>query len=179
MVSEFVVRALTFEDLFEGALEHFRRRQETTCVLYWNGQSFSYRDEQFSEDWDLVEKERRIERLRRCLLDGGWACGVFEERHLLGFANIQPVTFGSRGQYRELDMFHVSRHLRRQGWGRRLFRYSCEQARAVGTELLYISAHPAKETQLFYEAVGCVPASEVNADLLAKEPMDIQLEKPL
>ena len=66
--------------------------------------------------------------------------------------------------------------LRGQGIGRALFRLACREARALGAERLYISAHSARETIAAYRAFGCVEAEEINWTLAKKEPCDVQLE---
>ena len=63
-----------------------------------------------------------------------------------------------------------------RGIGRALFRLTCREARALGAERLYISAHSAQETIAAYRAFGCVEAEEINWTLAKKEPCDVQLE---
>ena len=53
---------------------------------------------------------------------------------------------------------------------------ACEEARLLGADKLYISAHSSKESQAAYRAFGCTPAEEINANLVAEEPFDVQLE---
>ena len=55
----------------------------------------------------------------------------------------------------------------------------CEEARRLGADKLYISAHSSKESQAAYRALGCTRAEEVNAELAAAEPFDIQMEYSL
>ena len=63
-----------------------------------------------------------------------------------------------------------------QGIGRKLFSMACEEARLLGADKLYISAHSSKESQAAYRALGCTPAEEVNEKLAAAEPCDVQME---
>ena len=53
---------------------------------------------------------------------------------------------------------------------------ACEEARRLGADKLYISAHSSKESQAAYRALGCTPAEEVNEGLAAAEPFDVQME---
>ena len=63
-----------------------------------------------------------------------------------------------------------------QGIGRKLFSMACEEARLLGADKLYISAHSSKESQAAYRAHGCTLAEEVNEALAAAEPFDVQME---
>lgn len=60
--------------------------------------------------------------------------------------------------------------------GRRLFTLGCEEAKKLGADRLYISAHSSKESQATYKALGCVHAQEINQELAQMEPCDVQLE---
>ena len=42
------------------------------------------------------------------------------------------------------------------------FYQACEEARRLGADKLYISAHSSKENQAAYKALGCVHAKEIN-----------------
>lgn len=56
------------------------------------------------------------------------------------------------------------------------FYQACEEARRLGADKLYISAHSSKESQATYKALGCVHAKEINPKLAEEEPCDVQLE---
>lgn len=56
------------------------------------------------------------------------------------------------------------------------FYQACEEARRLGADKLYISAHSSKENQAAYKALGCVHAKEINPKLAEEEPCDVQLE---
>ena len=78
--------------------------------------------------------------------------------------------------YAQLVCFQVSEEYRRQGVGRKLFSMACEEARRLGADKLYISAHSSKESQAAYRALGCSFAEEINEEVAAEEPFDIQME---
>ena len=107
---------------------------------------------------------------------GSSAFGAWTDGQLAGFAILDRERFGSRAQYVGLAELHVSQPLRGRGIGRALFRLTCREARALGAERLYISAHSAQETIAAYRAFGCVEAEEINWTLAKKEPCDVQLE---
>ncbi|MBQ3955201.1 MAG: hypothetical protein II680_04870 [Clostridia bacterium] len=53
---------------------------------------------------------------------------------------------------------------------------ACEEARRLGADKLYISAHSSKESQAAYRALGCSFAEEINEELAGAEPFDVQME---
>lgn len=60
--------------------------------------------------------------------------------------------------------------------GKTLFYKACEEAKKLGADKLYISAHSSRESQAAYKAIGCVHAEEINRKLAEEEPCDVQLE---
>jgi predicted N-acetyltransferase YhbS len=75
-----------------------------------------------------------------------------------------------------MPYMHVSNNYRGVGIGKALFEKCVEAAKKMGAKSIYISAHPAIETQKFYKALGCKLAKEINQELKELEPFDIQLE---
>lgn len=173
---ETLVRALTQEDLPPDALKDFQRYQVTRQVRYKGGGKYGIKDDYFVDQWTAAQKVRAVQDLRKCLELGGFVAGAIHDGTLVGFANVENEALGSSKQYLELCYIHVSREYRGQGLGKRLFHLCCEAARQRGARKLYIGTHPAVETQEFYSALGCVPAEEVIKKILAREPLDIQLE---
>ena len=102
--------------------------------------------------------------------------GAFDGGRIIGFAIVSHRIFGTTSRYVQLVCFQISEEYRRQGIGRKLFSLACEEARRLGAEKLYISAHSSKESQAAYRALGCTPAEEVNEGLAAAEPFDVQME---
>lgn len=105
--------------------------------------------------------------------------GAFDGERVVGFATVAHALFGQTARYVDLACFYVSEEYRRHGIGRALFGMACEEARRLGAQKLYISAHSSKESQAAYRALGCVHAREINARLAALEPCDVQMECPL
>ena len=62
---------------------------------------------------------------------------------------------------------------------RTLFEAAKEWAKENGANKLYISAHSAVESQLFYKAMGCTEAQVYNQEHVKAEPYDCQLERKL
>ncbi len=76
----------------------------------------------------------------------------------------------------EMSFMHISKEYRHKGLGQKLFNFACKSALALGATKLYIGSHPAYETQLFYNKMGCVDAIEINQEIYNREPLDRQLE---
>ena len=102
--------------------------------------------------------------------------GAFDGERIIGFATVSHRIFGASARYVQLVCFQISEEYRRHGIGRKLFSMACEEARRLGADKLYISAHSSKESQAAYRALGCTPAEEVNEGLAAAEPFDVQME---
>lgn len=169
-------RALQQSDFTPDLLASFHRYQETTCVWYEKDGDYLLKEDHFIDEWDDQKKQQVISSLQACVASGGAVVGAFVENALIGFANVEGARFGSAGQYVELPYIHVSNEWRKAGLGRSLFQQICDQARQLGAKKLYIAAHPSEETQHFYRRVGCTYAMEINEEILAREPLDIQME---
>ena len=102
--------------------------------------------------------------------------GAFDGGRIVGFATVSHRIFGVTARYVQLVCFQISEDYRRQGIGRRLFSLACEEARQLGADKLYISAHSSKESQAAYRALGCSFAEEINEELAEAEPFDVQME---
>ncbi len=171
-----VFHRLNQKNFHRGSLDGFIRRQEVTeCWRLADG-SWKLLPISYVEDWDLSQRRQLAEIVRERLAAGGFGYGALFEGGLIGFALVKGDSFGSRGQYLDLEEFHVSEPFRGRGIGGALFRMAAEEARARGAKKLYISAHSAKETMAAYQKLGCVPAQEINRELAEKEPCDVQLE---
>ena len=173
------IRALSPEDIPGTLLENFIRFQETDRVWAVSNGELIEKEDHFIDDWDQQRLARESQYLRDCAARGGIVVGAFQDDTCIGFTSIQPDRFGSRMQYAEMTMCHVTRLLRGQGIGKKLFNFSCEVAKSRGIENLYLSTHPSIESQGFYRSVGCVLAQEINPEILAREPLDIHMEKHL
>ena len=158
------------------SLDEFRRHQTITECWWKVDGELKLVPNDFSEDWS-VEKCREIaagisSRLEKDLS----AFGAFCKNRLVGFVTVEHEIFGMSAKYVNLEQFQVSQDFRGKGIGRKLFALACSEAKNLGAQKLYISAHSSKESQAAYKALGCVPASEVNEKMAAEEPFDIQME---
>ena len=130
----------------------------------------------FEENWPLEQCREIAEDVRLHMNLDQTGFGAFIGERIVGFATVSHHIFGATARYAELVCFQISEEYRRQGIGRKLFSMACEEARRLGAEKLYISSHSSKESQAAYRALGCTPAEEINARLVAEEPFDVQLE---
>jgi len=176
MEEDIVIRKMALAELHSDALSKFNRYQETHRVKYVMDGQYLFKEDYFIDYWDDDKKAEVIQSLQRCVQGGGVVVGAIKGHDLVGFANIESNTFGRSNNYLELAFLHVSNEYRGQGIGKILFQLCCDAAKQRGARQLYISAHPAQETQMFYMALGCGPATEINHEILAREPLDIQLE---
>lgn len=176
MKKVFHYKKLSIEEIHDNFLSTFDRYQETHQVLVEYQDELIMKNDYFVDDWDHEKKSSVVHSLRYCIQTGGIVIGVYREHELMAFANVENVKFGTYSDYLELPYIHVSQESRGRGIGKRLFEICCEKAKQLGAEKLYIAAHPAVETQHFYKQVGCTLASEINPEILNKEPLDLQLE---
>ena len=177
-----VYRKLKPEDMDIRLFQEFQRRQAVThCWQKENGK-WMVKENPFVDDWSREDYAELVRCLRHTLATGGWVCGAFlsspeEARGVLkGFVSVEGIPLGNRRQYGDLSSLHVSREMRGRGIGRRLFTRAVEFAGTLGVEKLYISSHPAVETQAFYRAMGCVEAQEYQPEQGEREPQDYPLE---
>lgn len=133
----------------------------------------------FEENWDLATCQEIAADVAEHMEYDQTAFGAFDGKELVGFVTVSHAPFGRTANYLELVCFQVSEPYRGCGIGKRLFAMAAEEAKCLGGEKLYISAHSSQETQAVYRALGCTLAQEINEELAAEEPFDVQLEYTL
>lgn len=170
------IKQLTIADLTEGCLDSFIRYQETTRVRYVTDAGYSEKATYFTDDWDTAKRSQLVALFRDCVRRGGAVFGAVEDGQIVALMNVAPERFGSKAQYVELQYLHVSADRRGGGLGKALFGAALQAAQGLGATKLYISTHPAVESQAFYDAMGCVPAAEVKSYPDGEESDAIQLE---
>jgi ribosomal protein S18 acetylase RimI-like enzyme len=121
---------------------------------------------------------RLVEGVRRVLDGGGVAFGAFDGEPLVGCAAVRLCLTPGRAQ---LTALWVSRGCRRQGIASRFLDEVVRVAKESGASELYVSATPSESAVGFYTSrgFGLAPPEKVNAGLLAEEPEDIQMTRPL
>src|SRR5262249_58496505 len=89
-------------------------------------------------------------KLRGCFDRGGIFRGTFDGDALVGVSVVDTKLIGSAPDHLQLLYLYVSRSVRGQGVGRRLFAEAAEAARALGAKALFISAGPTENSVNFY-----------------------------
>lgn len=162
----------------ETFLDGFVRHQQVQRCWRHTDEGWVLTPVCFTEQWDHARLRQEAAELNERCADGNAVFLAWAGHRVVGFAALGGM-LGSRGQYRELSNLHVSEPWRGCGLGRRLFRAACGAARDEGAEKLYISAHSSEESQAAYRAFGCVHATEPDAERVAAEPFDVQMEYDL
>ena len=176
MSAEIHYQRLNADNFTNHSLDDFVRRQTVTECWRKINNDWKLVPNVFEENWPRARcKEIAEDMLLHIKLDQT-GFGAFDGERLIGFATVSHRIFGAAARYVQLVCFQISEEYRRQGIGRRLFSMICEEARQLGADKLYISAHSSKESQAAYRALGCGFAEEINEELAAAEPFDVQME---
>ena len=158
------------------SLDDFVRRQTVTECWRKTSSGWKLVPNVYEENWTQAQRREIAEDVARHINLDQTGFGAFDGERIIGFATVSRRIFGAAAKYAQLVCFQISEEYRRQGIGRKLFFLACEEARRLGADRLYISAHSSKESQAAYRALGCTPAEEVNEELAAAEPFDVQME---
>ncbi len=175
-MNNIVIEKLTDKNFNVNSLDDFIRYQEVKECWRFVGEEWKLVANEFIEDWDLKKRREIADSICKLIGSKGTAYGAFWGEKIVGYIVISKELFGSKKQYAELVIFHVSQPFRQKGIGTKLFRAICREARFLGVEKLYISAHPSKESQTAYRKLGCVNAEEINREIAENEPFDVQME---
>lgn len=169
-------RDLTENEISRELFSDFVRHQAVTkCFRRENGE-WVVKDDPFTDDWSEEDYRTLIFCLKRTLSSGGFVHGAFDSGRLKGFVSVEPKLFGGEQQYLDLSSLHVSEELRGRGIGKTLFSAAKRWAKEHGAKKLYISAHSAYESQMFYRRMGCAEAAVYDRSHTEAEPYDCQLE---
>ena len=106
-----------------------RRHEVVNCYRRGANGTWCVRPDPFLDDWSAEDYRFLTECLIRTLERGGAVFGAFVCGALKGFCSVEAPPLGSRGQYRDLTSLHVSRELRGQGMGKKLFALAADAAR--------------------------------------------------
>jgi nicotinamidase-related amidase/GNAT superfamily N-acetyltransferase len=161
------------------SLDDFIRHQTVTACWRKINNDWKLVPNVYEENWSQVQCREIAEDVVHHINLDQTGFGAFHGERIIGFATISHRIFGTAARHVELVCLQISEEYRRQGIGRRLFFLACEEARRLGADKLYISAHSSKESQAAYRALGCSFAEEINEELAAAEPFDVQLEYKL
>lgn len=169
-------RKINLDEMTVKIFDCFKRRQKvTTCRRKIDGE-WKLVEDPFIDEWTKEEYVFLTECLRNTIENDGVVYGAFEGGILKGFCSVEGAPIGSEKQYLDLTSIHVSEDARGNGIGKKLFHLAASWAKEHGGKKLYISAHSAIESQMFYDAMGCVEAEEYQKEHVEMEPCDCQLE---
>ena len=158
------------------SLNHFVRHQQVSeCWRNVDGQ-WKLIPIEFEENWTVEQCQKIAADVALHMENDQTAIGAFDGEEVIGFITVSHNIFGNTAKYVELVCFQVSEPYRGKKIGKTLFYKACEEAKRLGADKLYISAHSSKESQAAYKAIGCVYAEEINQKLAEEEPCDVQLE---
>ena len=158
------------------SLDDFIRHQTVTECWRKIDNDWKLVPNAYEENWSQVQCREIAEDVVHHINLDQTGFGAFDGERIIGFATVSHRIFGAAARYVQLVYFQISEEYRCQGIGRKLFSMACEEARRLGADKLYISAHSSKESQAAYRALGCTTAEEDNEELAAAEPFDIQME---
>ncbi|NLX37160.1 MAG: GNAT family N-acetyltransferase [Chloroflexi bacterium] len=130
---------------------------------------------QWSGEW----LESTLQMIGGHLDDGAILYGASAGDELVGVAEVGTRLRGSQHDTIQLCFLLVDRAYRRRGIAAQLMAQCMAAARERGARYLYISATPLSSALAFYHGQGARLAHEVDAELMALEPLDIHLEIPL
>ena len=176
MFFEIHYQRLNADNFTAHSLDDFVRHQTVTECWRKIDNDWKLVPNVYEENWSQVQCREIAEDVVHNINLDQTGFGAFDGERIIGFATVSHCVFGVTARYVQLVCLQISEDYRCQGIGRRLFSLACEEARQLGADKLYISAHSSKETQAAYRALGCTPSEEVNEGLAAAEPFDVQLE---
>ena len=167
---------LNIKNFDTHSLDHFVRHQQVKEC--WREVEGEWRlvPIEFEENWSVEQCRKIAADVALHMENDQTVIGAFDGEEVIGFITVSHNIFGNTAKYVELVCFQVSEPYRGKKIGRTLFYKACEEAKRLGADKLYISAHSSRESQAAYKALGCVPAEEINQMLAEEEPCDVQLE---
>ncbi|HLE99928.1 MAG TPA: GNAT family N-acetyltransferase [Gaiellaceae bacterium] len=118
----------------------------------------------------------QVAALEKYVQAGAIALGALDGERLVGIGVVLPHL---RPGLAQLAYLHVSNGYRGRPIGSRLSDELERIAREAGDATMVVSATPSLNTVRFYERRGYRPMAEPLPELLALEPEDVHMEKPL
>lgn len=177
--AEIQYRELRSEEICPELFGDFIRHQAVTkCRRRENG-VWIIKDAPFIDDWSKEDYRTLTACLKHTVETNGFVYAAFYDGKLKGFVSVESALFGGGQKYLDLSSIHVSEEMRGNGIGSVLFLAAKEWAKNHGASKLYISSHPAVESQNFYAKMGCVEAEVYHQGHVEAEPYDCQLENKL
>ena len=176
MGNQYQYRRLDSNNFTGNSLDGFVRHQTVTECWRKTGDGWKLVPNAYEENWSQAQCRKMAEEVANHINLDQTGFGAFDGERIIGFVTVSHRIFGTAARYVQLVCFQISEEYRHRGIGRKLFSLACEEARQLGANKLYISAHSSKESQAAYRALGCGFAEEINEELAAAEPFYVQME---
>jgi len=176
-MNKITYKKINYKKIDDNFLNGYIRFQEIINILYMDNGELKERENRFYETWDqekLIELSRE---LKKAVKNGNILYAAYDQRQIIGFSVISNDIFFD--EYVNMPYIHTSKGYRGYGIGKYLFNIMALEAKKLGAKKLYISTHPAVESQKFYQSIGCVSTEKLNQKLFDLEPYDIHLEYEL
>ena len=171
-----IYRKIELEELNLDLFRKFERRQNVARQLQKQGDAWVEKPVSLVEEWSREDYEFLLTCLQNTIQEGGVVFGAFEGNAVKGFASISGKPLGYAGTYRDLTSLHVPKRASGPGNRHPPLPSGRRWGSAMGGQKLYIAANPAIESQLFYRALGCTDAMELNEEHVKNGPTDRQME---
>lgn len=130
----------------------------------------------FTDQNNAFSVAAHIRQWKPILEAGGVMLGALDDETLAGFAILR---YKLTAEMAQLAALFVSKDYRRQGIAEQLVTEIASLAKADGAQSLYVSAVPSESAVGFYLSQGFQPTDHPHPELLALEPEDIHMVKPL
>jgi 3-methyladenine DNA glycosylase AlkD/ribosomal protein S18 acetylase RimI-like enzyme len=154
-MNKITYKKISYNRIDDNFLNGYIRFQEIVNVLYIENGEFS-------------------RELKNSVKNGSILYAAYDQKQIIGFSMIDSSIFFD--EYVNMSYIHTSKGYRGYGIGKYLFNIMALESKKLGAKKLYISAHPAVESQKFYQSIGCVSTKKVNQELYDLEPYDLHLE---
>ena len=176
MVQNIEYKELTINDINIDLLKNFERFQE--IKKSWRNVNGIWKliDDEYTINMDKETKQKETKYFSNTIKKGGFVFGAYENKEIIGYSVLLNEKFGSREQYIELKLLHVSSEHRGKGIGKKLFSLCVAKTKEIGIERIYISSNSSEETIKFYIGIGCKDAVEINSEIAGEKKYDRQME---
>lgn len=176
-MNKITYKKIGYSKLDENFLNGYIRFQEITNIVFVEDNLLKEKEVKFYETWDQEKLMDISTYLKQQVKQGSVLYAAYDQKQIVGFSLIDNKLFFN--EYINMPYIHVSKGYRGYGIGKYLFNIMALEAKKLNAKKLYISTHPAVESQKFYQSIGCEKAKKINKELFDLEPLDIHLEYKL
>jgi GNAT superfamily N-acetyltransferase len=176
-MSQITYHRLNASDMHPDMFQHLNRFQQVHKIWRRENGAMALVDYIRTYDWPDDKKRAYVyPKFVKAIASNGAVFAAFDGEALIGAAALSGTPLGAAGEYRVLDMLHISCEYRGKGIGRRLFMLITEAARDLGAKRLYLGANSSEESIAFYRAMGCDWTDVQFAGIDVEEPYEVAME---